>query len=424
MRKTMTLGAVAVASTLLLAACTSTPAPEPESPSPTETATETETPTEEPGASGAELVVWVDENRQPAVADAAAKFETETGATVTLVVKNFADIRTDFIAQVPTGEGPDIVVGAHDWTGALVTAGVVETVDLGDKASEFEQVALDAFTYDGQLYGLPYALEAIALVQNVELVGAEGPATFEEMITRGEEAGTERPFVINVSAGGDGYTSYGFQTSFGAPVFEQDDTGSYTTTVGMGGPEGLAFAQFLADNGQQGTDHFTTDIDYDINQALFSEGKAPFTIQGPWAIGAYTEAGIEVAVNPIPTAGGETAAPFVGVQGFYISSQSQNKLLANEFLVTYIATDEAQQALYDADPRIPAFSAVAERVASDPIVAGFYASAQTGVPMPSIPEMGLVWDLWNAAEAAIVTGADPEATWTKMVEDLEAAIAG
>src|SRR5690606_39042072 len=257
MRKRLTLSAVAVASTLLLAACSSAPAPAPESPSPTEAATETASPSEEPAPSGAELVVWVDENRQPAVADAAAKFEAETGATVSLVVKNFADIRTDFIAQAPTGEGPDIVVGAHDWTGALVTAGVVETVDLGDKAGDFEKIALDAFTYDGQLYGLPYALEAIALVQNVDLAGAEGPATWEEMIERGEEADTERPFVINVSAGGDGYTSYGFQTSFGAPVFEQDDTGSYTTTVGMGGEAGLAFAEFLAENGQKGAGHLT-----------------------------------------------------------------------------------------------------------------------------------------------------------------------
>ncbi|NLF05435.1 MAG: maltose ABC transporter substrate-binding protein [Actinomycetales bacterium] len=424
MRKRLTLSAVAVASTLLLAACSSAPAPAPESPSPTEAATETASPSEEPAPSGAELVVWVDENRQPAVADAAAKFEAETGATVSLVVKNFADIRTDFIAQAPTGEGPDIIVGAHDWTGALVTAGVVETIDLGDKAGAFEKVALDAFAYDGQLYGLPYALEAIALVQNVDLVGTEAPATWDDMIAKGKEAGTERAVVINVSATGDGYTSYGFQTSFGAPVFEQDESGSYTTTVGMGGENGVAFAKFLAENGQKGEGHFTTDIDYDINQALFSEGKAPYTIQGPWAIGAYTDAGIEVAVNPIPKAGDETPAPFVGVQGFYVSAQSQNKLLANEFLVNYIATEEAQQALYDADPRIPAFTAVAEKVAADPIVAGFYASASAGVPMPSIPEMGLVWDLWNAAEAAIITGSEPEATWNKMVEDLEAAIAG
>jgi len=412
MHKRIALGAIVAVTALTLAACSS-----PEEP------TASVTP-DEPMVGG-ELVIWVDANRMPAVEAAAATFEAETGSTVTLVEKNFADIRADFIAQVPTGAGPDITVGAHDWLGALVTAGVVAPVDLGDKASEFEQVALDAFTYEGQMYGLPYALEAIALIQNVDLVGEEAPATFDEMIANGVAAGTEMPFVINVGGTtGDGYTSYPFQTSFGAPVFVQDDSGSYTSEVGMAGPEGLAFASWLGANGMTGAGHFSTDVNYDINIALFSEGKAPYTIQGPWAISAFQDAGINVAVNPVPSAGGMAASPFVGVQGFYVSSQSENGLLANEFLTTYIATAEAQMALYEADPRIPAYKAVAAEVADDPIVAGFILSAQSGVPMPSIPEMGSVWEFWNAAESAIIAGADPASTWTKMNEDLAAAIGG
>ena len=61
-------------------------------------------------------------------------------------------------------------------------------------------------------------------------------------------------------------------------------------------------------------------------------------------------------------------------------------------------------------------------MSSDPIIAGFLASSQNGVPMPSIPEMGSVWDLWNAAQVQIINGADPVATWNQMVTDLEAAI--
>lgn len=112
----------------------------------------------------------------------------------------------------------------------------------------------------------------------------------------------------------------------------------------------------------------------------------------------------------------------MGVQGFYVSSQSKNALVAQQFLTHYLATDEAQQALYDADPRLPAWKSVAEKVASDPVVAGFLASAANGVPQPSIPEMGSVWDLWNAAQVQIIKGADPASTWTKMVSDVEAAI--
>jgi arabinogalactan oligomer/maltooligosaccharide transport system substrate-binding protein len=406
MRKHIGMGVAILASAVLLAGC-STGGGE---------STETE-------QSGEELTVWVDANRKPAVEAAAKAFEDETGATVTLVEKNFDDLRNDFIAQVPTGEGPDITVGAHDWLGALVAAGVVNTIDLGDKAGEFEQVALDAMTYDGQLYSLPYSLETIALIQNVALVGEDAPATFDDMIQKGLASGAERPFVINTNGQtGDGYTMYGFQTSFGAPVFVQDDSGSYTNEVGMGGAPGEAFATWLGANGEKGTGYFSTTIDYDTNNELFNSGKAAYTVQGPWAIASFAD--VEVKVNPIPSAGGQPAAPFVGVQGFYLSSQSENTLLANEFLVNYLGTYEAQKALYEADPRLPAWTALADEVSSDPIIAGFLASSKNGVPMPSIPEMGSVWDFWNAAEAQIIAGADPVSTWNTMITDLTAALEG
>ncbi|MEV5068602.1 extracellular solute-binding protein [Microbacterium sp. LMI12-1-1.1] len=410
MRKQIALGALALTAAVVLAGCAG--------------GGSSDNGDSESDGSGAELVIWTDEEREQSIADAAAAFEEETGATVTLVQKNFEDLRNDFIAQVPTGEGPDITVGAHDWLGALVAAGVVDTIDLGDKASEFEPVALEAMTYDGQLYALPYSLETIALVQNVDLVGAEAPATWDDMIQKGLASGAERPFVINTNGEtGDGYTMYGFQTSFGAPVFVQDDSGSYTTEVGMGGAAGEGFATWLGANGSAGTGYVSTTVDYDINNELFNTGKAPYTIQGPWAISAYPDVE-NIAVNPIPTAGGETAAPFVGVQGFYLSSQSKNALLAQEFLVNYLGTEEAQRALYEADPRIPAWSTLATEVSSDPIIAGFLASAQNGVPMPSIPEMGSVWDLWNAAQSQIINGADPVSTWNTMVADVQAAVAG
>ncbi|WP_405375337.1 MULTISPECIES: extracellular solute-binding protein [unclassified Microbacterium] len=413
MRK-MGIGVAALAAgSLLLAGCASSTTP----------AAPQESEAAPIDASGVTLTVWTDENRAPAIEAAAAAFEEETGATVELVQKNFDDIRTDFTNQVPTGEGPDLTIGAHDWLGGLVQAGVVSTLDLGENTDKFAPVATEAFTYDGQLYGMPYALETIALVQNTDLVGEDAPATFDDMIAAGEESDAERPFVINtVGQTGDAYTMYGLQTSFGAPVFVQDDSGSYTSEVGMGGDAGNAFATWLGENGEKGTGYVSTTIDYDTNNELFASGDAAFTIQGPWAVEALTAQGANIKVNPIPSAGGETAAPFVGVQGFYLSAESENPLIAQTFLTEYLATDEAQKALYEADPRIPAWTSLAEEVSADPVIAGFVASSENGVPMPSIPEMGSVWDLWNAAQVQIIKGADAEQTWTKMVSDLEATI--
>src|SRR5699024_5164641 len=228
------------------------------------------------------------------------------------------DLRADFLAQVPTGEGPDLTVGAHDWLGEFVESGVVNTVDLGERAADFEEVTLDAFTYDGQLYALPYAQEAVALIQNTDLVGDQTPATWDEMIQMAEDAGfSDRPFILYTNGSeGDMYTSYGFQTSFGAPIFEQADDGSYTTDVGLGDDGGQEFAQWRCDVGSAGTDSIAYAVDYDVGKELFADGVSPAFVQGPSTIPTDTGAGIDVTVGPLPSAGDETDAPFVVVQGF------------------------------------------------------------------------------------------------------------
>ena len=62
------------------------------------------------------------------------------------------------LSTVAASDAPDIIVGAHDWTGEFVNNGVVAPIQLGDKSDEFALSAVQAFTYDGQVYGAPYAI--------------------------------------------------------------------------------------------------------------------------------------------------------------------------------------------------------------------------------------------------------------------------
>ncbi|WP_199422034.1 sugar ABC transporter substrate-binding protein [Actinotalea solisilvae] len=410
MRRSIPLVAAALGAALTLTACGGGAEPEAESSEPA--AQETE------AAGEGGLTIWVDETRQAAVEAAAADFEEETGTSVELVLKNYEDIRTDFLTQVPSGEGPDITVGAHDWLGELTTNGVVAPIELGDKASEFEEVAVQAFTYDGQVYGLPYAIENIAIIRNTALADST-PATWDEMIAKGRTAGTTYPFLVQVGETGDGYTLYPFQTSFGAPVFTQAEDGSYTSELALGGTNGQAFASWLKAQADAGV--LSTSMTYDIAVEAFKNGESPYILGGPWMLGTFE--GMDLAIDPVPSAGGQPAQPFTGVQGFFINAQSENQLLANDFLTTYMATEEAQIALYEAGDRTPALTAAADTVSSDPIAAGFRAAAENAVPMPSIPEMGSVWSFWGTTEAGIISGAiEPVSGWDKMVADIQAAI--
>jgi arabinogalactan oligomer/maltooligosaccharide transport system substrate-binding protein len=417
MRRSISLVAVALGAALTLTACGGTADPE-ETTEPAAEETTEPTASEEPAGDGGTLTIWTDETRKPAIEAAAKAFEEETGGTVELVLKNFDDIRADFNAQVPTGEGPDITVGAHDWLGELIANGVVAPIELGDKAAEFEKVAVEAFTQDGQVYGLPYAVENVALIRNTDLA-PEAPATWDDAIAAGKAAGTTYPILVQMGETGDPYTMYPFQTSFGAPVFTQNEDGSYTAELALGNEGGTAFAQWLAAQGAAKT--LDPAVTYDIAVEAFANGESPFIVGGPWMIDSFGD--LPLAVDPIPSAGGQPAQPFVGVAGFYVNAQSANALVANDFLVNYMATEDAQMALYEAGNRPPALIAAADAASADPITAGFRAVGAEAVPMPSIPEMGSVWEFWGVTEAGIVSQAnEPVAAWEKMVSDIQGAL--
>ncbi|WP_166999075.1 sugar ABC transporter substrate-binding protein [Paramicrobacterium fandaimingii] len=369
------------------------------------------------------LTVWVDADRAPVLKDVASAFEEESGISVKLVQKDFGKIQEEFVQQVPTGKGPDITIGAHDWLGNFVTNGVVQPIELGDIASDFQDVAVTAMSYEGKTYGLPYSTENIALLRNTELA-PEAPSTYDEMVQMGKDAGSEFPFLVQVGEESDPYHLYPFQTSFGAPVFGTKDDGSYDSEqLLLGGDGGIDFANWLAEQGEAGL--LKTTVDGDIAKEKFVSGDSPFLITGPWNVAPAQDAGINVAVDAIPSAGGEAAQPFVGVQGFFVSAKSKNALAANEFLTNYIGTKDVQVELYNVGKRPPALTAAFEEVSSDPITASFGKVGAEGVPMPNIPEMGAVWQFWGVTEADIINGeGDPAELWASMTSDIQSAIEG
>lgn len=390
-------GAIAIVSTLSLAGCSAGTSGDDSSDS----------------KDSSKLVVWVDAERVDALQSAADSYEKKTGVKVELTGKSVDDMKDDFIQQVPTGKGPDIVMGAHDWLGELSTNGVVAPIELGDSSGDYLPVALQAATYDGTVYMLPYAVENIAVLRNADLVPAAA-TSFDDMIAKGT-------FVVEQGTEGNPYHLYPFQTAFGAPVFGTDDSGSYDATdLQLGSEGGFAFADWLGAQGAAGV--LNTDVDGEIAKQQFLDGTAAFWLTGPWNVGAAKDAGINVAIDPIPSPTGQVASPFAGVKGFFVSSESKNKVAANDFLVNYIGTEDVQLELFKAGNILPALTAAADTAAADPIIAGFQAVGENAVPMPAIPAMGAVWEFWGVAEAAIINGADPATTWQKLVDDVTAAI--
>lgn len=374
------------------------------------------------------ITIWVDIERKPAIEPVAKAFTEDTGVPVKIVTKDFATVDQDFISQVPTGKGPDVIVSPHDKLGAYVSAGVVAPIELGDVAGELAESAVQAVTYEGKVYGMPYSIENVALVRNTDLV-PEAKATFDEVIAAGQAAGTEYPFLVGLSPEqGDPYHMFPLQTSFGSMVFAQNADGSYdSSNLVIGDEAGVAFAQALSTWGAAGSGVVNANIDGDRAREFFLDGKSPYYLTGPWNIPAIADKGIKYAIDPLPSAGGQEARPFIGVNAFFLSSKSTNALAATNFIVNYLSTEDAQMALYEVGGRPPALTAAYDAAAAeDPDVAAFGEIGKSGMPMPAIPEMGAVWSDWGNAELQIIKGegGDPAAIWATMAENIKAKLAG
>jgi maltose-binding protein MalE len=393
LKLTMLLGLLMVAS-LVLTACggsAATPTAAPVATEPPATAAPTEAATAAPTeAAAAEpagtLTIWADDTRAPVLQDLAD--DVMKAYNVELKVELKSSIRDDFQVAAPLGEGPDMIVIAHDQAGTLVSNGLLAPVDLGDKKADFAPNAIAACTFDGVLYCMPYATENLGFFYNTDLVQTP-PTTWDDVVKIGKELKDAGKVDYIMAVTGTTYDVYPLDTAMGGYIFGKDDKGNWNPQdLGVDSEGMIKATQWLADNVKNG--NLPPDWDGGNNRALFETGKAPFIMDGPWTLQRYRDAGVKYAITNFPDGG----YPFAGTQGFFINAQSPNVLLAQAFLNEFIANTDTQMALYNAGQRAPAYLPALEKV-EDPDIKALAAAGANASMMPAIPEMGSVWGNWN-----------------------------
>jgi maltose/maltodextrin transport system substrate-binding protein len=378
------------------------------------------------------LTVWSSEKQVDFVKRIGQEFTRDTGINVDVQMVTFGDIKSKFLTAAQAGEGPDIIVGAHDWVGELALNGLLEPIPQSAiELDKFAPSGIQAFTYEGKLYGLPYAIEAVGLFYNRDYVSDEEvPTNIEELKALAKEFTTDETIGFAVTAN-DFYHVYGFFSGYGAYVFDYDPrTGYDITDLGLNNEGAINAGHLLRSFFEEGI--MPQGMNYNIMDSMFMDGLAAMIINGPWAVKAYLDAGIDFGVVPLTSIElepGKTMKPFVGVQGLMINSRSQNKAFAMEFIINYLATAEGIYEFYIADPRLPARNDVSSIIEEQggpvpaDIVAAFTESAAGGEPMPNIPAMQSVWQPMNDALNNIINGTQtPEEALNDAVSKIKAAL--
>jgi arabinogalactan oligomer/maltooligosaccharide transport system substrate-binding protein len=389
-------------------------------------------------AASSTVTIWGDQNTHDAVMPALSKWAKTNKLTVNWVVKDFAQLRGQSITAIPTGSGPDIIAGAHDWTGKLLGAGVIAPISLGAQAKNFSASALSGFQVYGKQYGVPGWTENIALVYNKNKVSkpAATSAEFAKAIADGQ---VELSFS---ATNGDPYHFASLDTSFGLSQYKRLN-GTWTTQIGEGGANGAKFANWLAapDGGKALNSANGGDWSTAVGQLQDPNSKVAYWITGPWAVsaleadGAYGKPAVkttalkasEIGVTSFPSIGGQTVHQFSGVRGYWESVKvpGSAKALSVGKVLNELASPELQSAVYNLKQDIPA-NQVALKSVKDPILLGFGKAGVNAYPMASFVFQDTTWNTLGKAEAAIIagntSGKSPADFWQAAIDTLQSTI--
>jgi arabinogalactan oligomer / maltooligosaccharide transport system substrate-binding protein len=348
-------------------------------------------------ATGGTVRIWTDKDRRADIERIAQAWGARRGVTVEVVEKNFGDIR-DQLKTVALAQAPDVIIGAHDWTGQLAADGLV--LPLSPRKAtlkQFPKYALDAFSYGTavkRLYGAPVALENVGLVVNTRL--ATVPKTWasleKQALAFKRRDGDNLAIAVPQAPAGDAYHMYPFFSGLGGYVFGKNKAGNLNPrNIGVANPRFLRNASMIDRWDRLGL--INSKVNYDTAKNAFLKGNAAFWVTGPWEADTLKSSGIRFRVVQVPRIK-YRSVPFLGVQGFMVTRHANSHgvgTLAKDLVASFIMSPASQRALAAANGRFPA-NTVAGKTVRDGVLKQFGNAGKGGVPMPNIPQMSSVWE--------------------------------
>ena len=323
------------------------------------------------------------------------EFTARTGRGVQVETPgNFVE-KFEILAQ--QGQGPDIIIWAHDRFAAWSQAGLLESVTLSALPLEHcipEAVA--PLREADRLLGYPLQLESLVLFWNRNLLPA-APGGDDEFA----RLASTLPKDVNL-VGWDlssPYHSWPFVSAGVTRGLWVD--AQQRLRLHADQPLVVANMKRLSEWLRHGW--MPHGLSYELAVDRFSQGKLAMMVGGPWDAHRLDQSGIDYGVAGLPTLDGRAVRPFYGVMAAGISSHSSEKLLAREFIEQSLLTPRGM-ALYQADADTGLVACYGQPQDLNSRRQAILQSVQQGVAMPSHPAMPLFWNSSTAALNNYFTG--------------------
>lgn len=358
------------------------------------------------------IVIW--EQRDPqerAVMEALIEEykAAHTGVEVSLVHYDTENLRTQYQTAAVAGGGPDLVYGPSDQVGPFSVLGIIEPLNEVIPAEWWPRFLPESFdTLSGKVWALPDQVgNHLTLLYNTSFIAAP-PETFDDLVRIAKEN--------TVDEDGDGRIDrYGialqlqepfwmvpFLTAYGGWVMDADGTPTLDT------PATVRTLRFFASLREE---HEVTprEMDYQLMDTLFKEGKAAMIVNGPWSFRDYEKAGVPFKLARIPRAepGGRWAGPMVGSKGYSINvNVPPAKLPAVLDLLEFLTSTEATVRFAKELGTLPSVKEAYEDPAlhDNEIIQASRSQLEVGRRMPVVAEMRVIWDAMRPNLQAVMNG--------------------
>ena len=319
----------------------------------------------------------------------------------------FDAIIDKFQVATPNGNGPDLIVMAHDKVGLWARDGLIQPLGefaTQDRLARFLPQTVKPLVFDKAIWGLPLAFKSVALFYNRKMI-AEPPKTLGQLIevAKGYTSAKTESFGLAYDAA-DLYFHAPFLYGCGGKVW--DDVAKKITIDSTEAIKAAELARSLFVEHKilpKGVSGF-------VVTAMFNDGKTPFTIQGPWFISEIAKE-IDWGVAVLPEiAPGQPLRPFLGSEALLLTKPSKVRAAALR-VADYLTSDEAAITRLEQGKQMVANAKIYEnpRWLDKPVVKVFRAQAEVAVPMPTAVEPSVAWTPYAAALRRIIfAGADPK----------------
>lgn len=337
-----------------------------------------------------------------------------------------------YTSEAKAHDAPIIIRDSSDSAGALFAAGIL--VNLSQYLppsyfSRFNPTAIQDWTLNGSVYGLPDDINYIVMFYNKKFITAP-PNTTDQMIQMAEQVNKSGVWGIAYGASDEyGYRFAAWFAGFGGQIF--------TTQNGEIVPALNSSAMVNALN-------FWYNLTYDlkvnylasstgaggVEGQLFMENKAAIIFDGPWDLMPYFKAlGCNLGAAPLPVVSstGLYATPFIGSTGWSITTEQANGVPASQWNATlhaallfieFMTNYSNEYGLFKYAGDIPAlnsaYNAAMQNLSAPTsnttlaclhqVIKGILEQSQHGQKFPNIPQMSYYWNSFHQYASEFFAG--------------------